>query len=87
MLTVTVYVNHRPVVTVGAVRRGGKPGKLCVYELSTGTHIMHDYDAGAAALGAAMLAEFDKQTGTWRDLVVKELQTLASDSSSDDGGQ
>lgn len=54
-ITVKVFINEYPLLTIRAVRIKGKPHEMCVYQLSGGRLIEHHYDDGARKLAIKLL--------------------------------
>ncbi len=57
MITVTIFINDRPLYTRSCVNVGesDKLGNWCRYKCDDGSVIIHDYDAGAVELAKQML--------------------------------
>ena len=56
MISVTIFINNKPIYTRSAVNRSEVYGKgMQTYEVDDGSVIKHKYEAGAVALAKKLL--------------------------------
>lgn len=55
MITVSIAINGKPIITRSARRIAGEDGNTCKYQIDDGRIVEHDYNSGASKLAIIML--------------------------------